>query len=172
MDPAERAGYAILPFVEEWLDTPVGKVPRVNTKLTMRDHWGTFGTRMGYARDNYRVAPGLYAAGKPDKESPVLVTANYKLTFDVIRKTLAGKLEERGVWVLVLETFGINVWCAAGKGTFSTEEIVRRAKAAQLRKLVSHKTLVVPQLGRSCCLGLWRTPRVWLQCEIRACQGG
>jgi hypothetical protein len=73
----------------------------------------------------------------------VLVTANYKLTFDALRRTLAG----RDAWILVLDTRGINVWCAAGKGTFGTSELVSRVNAAGLAQVVSHGVLVLPQLG-------------------------
>ena len=50
-------------------------------------------------------------------------------------------------WILVLDTQGINVWCAAGKGTFGTEELVRRVISENLSEKISHKNLVVPQLG-------------------------
>jgi len=49
--------------------------------------------------------------------------------------------------VLVLDTQGVNVWCAAGKGTFGTNEIIGRVRANRLSEIVSHGTLVVPQLG-------------------------
>ena len=65
---------------------------------------------------SYTVDPGLYALGKPDDSSPVLVTANYKMSFDRLREALP----ERDAWILVLDTKGVNVWCAAGKGTFGT----------------------------------------------------
>ena len=48
----------------------------------------------------YSVAPGLYAVGAPDRESDVLVTANYKLSFDTLRRELKGF----NAWVLVLDT--------------------------------------------------------------------
>ena len=92
---------------------------------------------------DYTVEPGLYAVGKPDKESPVLVSANYKLTFDTVRKNLDGL----DCWLLILDTKGINVWCAAGKGTFGTDELINRIEASDLSKYVSHKRLVLPQLG-------------------------
>jgi hypothetical protein len=85
----------------------------------------------------------LYKIGTPDSSSPVLVTANYKLTFDVLRSELA----DVDAWILVLDTNGVNVWCAAGKGTFGTEELVRRMQATGLSDVVSHRKLVVPQLG-------------------------
>ena len=91
----------------------------------------------------YRVPPGLYAHGTPNGDSPVLVTANYKLTFDAVRSQLAG----RDAWLLVLDTKGVNVWCAAAKGTFGTDELVRRVKLTNLAAVVSHDLLIVPQLG-------------------------
>ncbi len=104
---------------------------------------GGAAARLGLQRDSYMVAPGLYAVGEPDRAAPILVTANYKLSFDALRFALP----DRNVWMLVLDTCGINVWCAAGKGTFSTEELVHRLKASGLEKLVDHRRLVVPQLG-------------------------
>ncbi len=136
-------GYRVWPFVEDWFDTPAGRVPRVRTRLGPADLLGRWAMRWGIGRDRYRIAPGLYAVGRPDPAAPVLVTANYKMTFDLVRRDLDGV----DAWILVLETRGINVWCAAGKGTFGTEEVVRRAKAAGLDRLVSHRKLVVPQLG-------------------------
>lgn len=87
--------------------------------------------------------PGLYALGEPDKNSPVIVTANYKLTFDIVRSNLVGF----NLYILVLDTKGVNVWCAAGKGTFGTDELVARLKATHLSDVVSHRTIILPQLG-------------------------
>jgi uncharacterized membrane protein len=50
-------------------------------------------------------------------------------------------------YVLVLDTKGINVWCAAGKGTFGTDELVHRIEVTGLSDLVSHRALILPQLG-------------------------
>jgi acetyl-CoA decarbonylase/synthase complex subunit gamma len=92
---------------------------------------------------NYRVDPGLYALGTPNPKSFVFVTANYKMSFDCLRKALGNQ----DAWILVLDTNGINVWCAAGKGTFGTEELVRRVQASGLEKVVEHRDLILPQLG-------------------------
>jgi acetyl-CoA decarbonylase/synthase complex subunit gamma len=91
----------------------------------------------------YTVAPGLYAVNEPGPDAPVFVSANYKLSFDHLRRALNGIPG----WILVLDTKGINVWCAAGKGTFGTAELVQRVQAVDLAQRVSHRTLVVPQLG-------------------------
>lgn len=119
------------------------KITQVSTKLTTQDRLGACKARWGINRMNYKVDPGLYSVGEPGKESPVLITANYKLSFDMLRKELSGT----DVWILVLDTKGINVWCAAGKGTFGTDELVNRISIVDLAKLVSHKTVVLPQLG-------------------------
>jgi acetyl-CoA decarbonylase/synthase complex subunit gamma len=72
-----------------------------------------------------------------------VVTANYKMSYDNVRRALTG----RNVWLLVLETFGINVWCAAGKGTFGADELVRRIYETGLARVVSHRRLILPILG-------------------------
>ena len=99
--------------------------------------------RWGINRNNYRVNPGLYAVGTPNERSDVFVSANYKLSFDILRKNLNGL----NAWLLVLDTKGVNVWCSAGKGTFGTEELVRRIQSTSLEKFVKHKRLILPQLG-------------------------
>ncbi|MDF2523119.1 MAG: carbon monoxide dehydrogenase-like protein corrinoid/iron-sulfur protein [Clostridiales bacterium] len=125
------------------VQTSAGIVPQVSTKLIFSDIFGSCKARWGVNRMNYKINPGLYAVGTPDKDSTVLVTANYKLTFDALRKELSGL----NAWILVLDTKGINVWCAAGKGTFSTEELVARIKKANLHEIVSQRTLILPQLA-------------------------
>ncbi len=92
---------------------------------------------------HYTVDPGLYALGRPDEKSPVLATANYKMSFDRLRKALPG----RNAWILVLDTKGINVWCAAGKGTFGTAELVARIGSSGLERVVSHREVILPQLS-------------------------
>lgn len=141
--PLERPGYQLLHFVDRFVDTAAGPVPRIRTKLGTKDHWATVKTRWGVGRMDYKVAPGLYCVGEPGPEAPVLVTANFKITFDVLRRELEGL----DAWILVLDTRGINVWCAAGKGTFSTDEVVKRVKQTRLDKVVDHHSLILPQLS-------------------------
>lgn len=130
-------------WVSGYLDTLVGRVPRAAARWTWRDRLGAWAVCWGLGRMRYTVTPGLYAVGRPQLESPLLVTANYKLSFDHVRRALAGF----DAWVLVLDTKGVNVWCAAGKGTFGTEELVRRIARTEVARIVSHRLLVVPQLG-------------------------
>jgi len=130
-------------WITGWLPTLAGIYPIISTTLSTGDVIGGWLVRWGVNRMGYRVNPGLYAVGKPDASSPVLVTANYKLTFDSLRKRLQGI----DAWVLVLDTKGVNVWCSAGKGTFGTEELIGRIKSVNLFSLVKHRTLILPQLA-------------------------
>ncbi len=139
----ERPGYTLCPYVESFVQTQAGAIPKIKTTLTATDRLGTFKVRLGIHRDQYKVTPGLYCLGDATAISPVLVTANYKLTFDILRNQQAGT----DAWILVLDTRGINVWCAAGKKTFSTQEVIQRVKQTRLAEVVSHKKLILPQLS-------------------------
>lgn len=131
------------PWTDGVVTTPLGDVPRVRTELIASDRIGTLKARCSIGRMDYRVMPGVYAVGNPTSDSPVFVSANYKFSFDSLRRVLGG----RDAWLLVLDTHGINVWCAAGKGLFGTDELVRRVMVTGLRRLVSHRRLVLPQLS-------------------------
>lgn len=141
--PHEKPGYQLCPYVADFVESPVGPVPRLSTVLSWRDRLGTFRARLGFLRNDYLVAPGLYCVGRPDRQAPVLVTANYKLTLDTLRENLGGI----PAWILVLDTRGINVWCAAAHQTFGTVELVRRLALCRLEQVVEHRLLIVPQLG-------------------------
>ena len=130
-------------FVEGSVQTKMGTVPRISSTLSGADRWGTIKARWGVGRMRYTIEPGLYALGNPDEHAPVLVTANYKMSFDRLREALPG----RDAWILVLDTNGINVWCAAGKGTFGTEELVRRIEYNGLAQIVAYRELILPQLS-------------------------
>lgn len=119
------------------------EIVKVPAELTCEDKAGTWKARWNMGRMHYFVEPGLYAVGDPTEQSDVLVSANYKMSFDRLRASMAG----RDAWILVLDTDGINVWCAAGKGTFGTDELVKRIADVNLSEIVSHKKVIVPQLG-------------------------
>lgn len=131
----------------EWIigqiSTPAGIISQVAPRLTFRDKLGTWKARWNIKRMDYKVPPGLYAVGHPDTASPVLVTANYKMSFDRLRQELDGL----NLWILVLDTKGVNVWCAAGKGTFGTAGLVEEIARTKLAEVVNHRKVILPQLG-------------------------
>jgi hypothetical protein len=130
-------------YVVGFVEIKERRIPVVSTRLRLRDLLGGWLVRWDVGRASYRVSPGLYAVGTPGVDSPVLVTGNYKLSFDTVRKVLKGI----DAWILVLDTKGINVWCAAGKGTFGTEELLNRIAAVRLGELLPRPRLVLPQLS-------------------------
>jgi len=113
------------------------------SQITLANRWDHILARWAVNRNGHRVDPGLYTLGNPDPDSPVFVTGNYTLSFDALRSQLEGI----DSYILVLDTKGINVWCAAGKGTFGTEELIHRVDTTQLKDIVNHRELILPQLG-------------------------
>ncbi|MCL5257123.1 MAG: mercury methylation corrinoid protein HgcA, partial [Chloroflexi bacterium] len=123
--------------------TAVDTIKRTASTVTGANRWDHFLARWGWKRSEHLVEPGLYALGNPTPGSPVFVTANYTLSFDALRSSLAGL----DCYIMVLDTKGINVWCAAGKGTFSTAEVLNRIEKTGLADIVSHRLLILPQLS-------------------------
>ena len=118
-------------------------VMKADSNVAFGEKVSHFLIRLGIKRYSFSVKPGLYALGDPSSEDPVLVSANYKLTFDHLRASV----RNRNLWILILDTRGINVWCAAGKGTFGTEELIDKIKKTGLLNKVRHRKMILPQLG-------------------------
>jgi cyclopropane fatty-acyl-phospholipid synthase-like methyltransferase len=99
-----------------------------------------------------KVRSGLYALGRPDRSSPVLVTGNFDLTVRRLVRAIDGVVD---AWILVADSAGINVWCAAGGGYFTAEKVIAAVKSSHLDQVVDHHALILPQL---CANGVdgWR----------------
>jgi len=123
--------------------TNAASITPTASSLTLANHLDHFLARWAVNRMGHRVEPGLYSLGNPTPDSPVFVTANYTLSFDALRSSLKGI----DGYILVLDTQGINVWCAAGKGSFGTDELVKRIEATELDEVVKHRVVILPQLG-------------------------
>ena len=131
------------------------------SSLTAANYWDHFLARWAVNRAGHRVEPGLYALGNPTPDSPVFVSANYTLSFDALRSAL----KDIDCFIMVLDTKGINVWCAAGKGTFGTDELVKRIEATHLHEVVNHRNLILPQLGAPGVSGFEVTKRSHFKVE-------
>lgn len=119
------------------------EIRTTTAEIDSHARWDHVQVRLSYRRMDHLVSPGLYRLGTPDQDSPVLVTANYTLSFDALRSSLRGI----DCYIMVLDTKGVNVWCAAGKGTFGTEEVVRKVHETGLADIVRHRRIILPQLG-------------------------
>jgi NAD-dependent dihydropyrimidine dehydrogenase PreA subunit len=89
------------------------------------------------------IPTGLTRIGNPDHDSPVLVTCNFYLTV----RRLMRNLRESDVWLLVVDSKGVNVWCAAGGEEFNTRSVVSAVRTSGISDLVDHRTLILPPLG-------------------------
>ncbi|MGA9531719.1 MAG: corrinoid protein-associated methyltransferase CpaM, partial [Anaerolineales bacterium] len=87
--------------------------------------------------------PGLYRLGSPNKGSPLLVTGNFDLTVRRLTASLDGRLD---AWVLVVDSAGINVWCAAGGGFLTAEGVIGALRASGLDGYLDHHVMILPQL--------------------------
>lgn len=88
------------------------------------------------------TALGLQKIGNPGPDSPVLVTCNFYTTVKRLKKALAGL----DLWLLVAESKGVNVWCAAGAEEFSTRSVVSAVKVSGIAETVGHRKLILPPL--------------------------
>lgn len=91
----------------------------------------------------YSVEPELRKLGNPNQDSPVFVTTNFTLTVKRFLKQLKGI----DCYLLIAPSNGINVWCGACGGDFTTESVISIIKTSRINELVSHRTLILPQLS-------------------------
>ncbi len=110
------------------------------TLNVLKDLWLLFGRLFPFP-----TRSGLRRAGNPGRSSPVLVTCNFELT---VRKVVqALEHDHVDAWLLVAPTKGINVWCAAGGGHFTTDTVVSIIKTSGIESLVDHRQVILPQLS-------------------------
>lgn len=91
----------------------------------------------------HATAPGLRAIGRPGPDSPVLLTGNFTLTVRRMARVLAG----RDAWLLVANSKGINVWCAAGGGHLTDHDVIAVLRSSGIDARVAHRDLILPQLA-------------------------
>ncbi len=122
---------------------------RTTLRTLLIDLWGLF---LRIIPPYPKVRPGFYAVGQPDADSAVLVTGNFDLTVRRLVRELDGKQD---VWLLVADSKGINVWCAAGGGYFTADSVIAAIRSSPLERTVKHRQLILPQL---CANGVdaWR----------------
>ncbi|MFC1849368.1 HgcAB-like fusion protein [candidate division CSSED10-310 bacterium] len=91
----------------------------------------------------HAVEPGLRKVGNPNPDSPVIVTSNFSLTV----KRVTRSLREQNIWLLVVNSGGINVWCAATGGMFTQNRVVDALKVMDLAQKVTHRQIILPALA-------------------------
>jgi len=88
------------------------------------------------------TTPGIYEIGRPDKNSPVLITSNFSLTYFIV----SGEIENSRIpaWLLVMDTEGLSVMTAWAAGKFVADTIGAFVKKCGITDKVSHRKLIIP----------------------------
>ncbi len=91
----------------------------------------------------FPIEPTLMKIGNPTSESPVFLTCNFVLTVKRVLK----EIENIDCYLLIAPSRGINVWCGACGDDFNTDSVLSILKTSGIGDLVSHRTLILPQLS-------------------------
>ncbi len=91
----------------------------------------------------FPVEPTLIKVGNPTSQSPVLLTCNFILTVKRVLKAI----KNLDCYLLIAPSKGINVWCGACGDDFRTDSVLSILKTSGIDDLVSHRTLILPQLS-------------------------
>jgi NAD-dependent dihydropyrimidine dehydrogenase PreA subunit len=86
---------------------------------------------------------GLVRLGNPGRSAPVLLTCNFRLTVERVRRALDGI----DAYLLVANSRGVNVWCAATGGLLTNHDVVSVLKTSGIDELVDHRQVILPQLA-------------------------
>jgi len=86
---------------------------------------------------------GLVKIGNPGRNAPVLLTGNFRLTVERVRRALEGM----DAYLLVANSRGVNVWCAATGGHLTNHDVISVLKTSGIGKLVDQRRVILPQLA-------------------------
>jgi len=86
---------------------------------------------------------GLVRIGRPGRDSPVLLTGNFRLTVERVVRCVKGI----DAYLLVANSRGVNVWCAATGGLLGNHDVVSVLKTSGVGDLVAHRRVILPQLA-------------------------
>jgi len=90
---------------------------------------------------------GIYEINNPTKESPLIITSNFSLTYFIV----SGEVESSRVpcWMLIKDTEGLSVLTGWAAGKFVADAIAPFVKKCGIEEKINHKTLVIPGAAAS-----------------------
>jgi NAD-dependent dihydropyrimidine dehydrogenase PreA subunit len=100
--------------------------------------WETFHTL--FRNFNFPCDLCLVRIGNPTPYSPVFLSGNYTLTVERLKAALA----RTDCYLLVANSRGSNVWCAAGMNEFSEHDVIDAINVADLSSIVRHRQIITP----------------------------
>lgn len=89
-----------------------------------------------------QVEAKIYEIGKPDRNSPVIVTTNFSITYF----TVAGEVEASKIpaYIISCDSEGMSVLTAWAAEKFTAEKIAETLKKTGIEGMVSHKKMIIP----------------------------
>jgi len=89
-----------------------------------------------------QVKAGLYPINNPDKDSPILFTVNFSLTYF----TVAGDIEKSRMpaWLLVVDTEGLSVLTAFSAGKLTSETVAEALRSTEAMAKSGKGLLIIP----------------------------
>ncbi|MFA7705591.1 MAG: acetyl-CoA decarbonylase/synthase complex subunit gamma [Candidatus Omnitrophota bacterium] len=124
---AKYAGIVLIKGIESWA---------VLSILTLRQNIYTD------PQKPLQIEPKLYPIGKATKESPVLITTNFSLSY----YTVLGEVEASKIpsYILSVDTEGMSVLTAWAAEKFNAESITKSLDKCGIKDIVAHKNLIIP----------------------------
>ncbi len=86
------------------------------------------------------VDPGLKILGKPDENSPVMLTTNFALTY----YTVANDIENIDGYLMVIDSEGLSVESAVAGRKLTPDKVKDSIKDLKIEDKVKHRKLIIP----------------------------
>lgn len=89
-----------------------------------------------------QVTQNIYKIGEPTKDSPLLITTNFSLSYFIV----LGEVENSKVpsWLAVMDVEGLSVLTAWAAGKFTASKIAQFILESGVEDSISHKELIIP----------------------------
>jgi acetyl-CoA decarbonylase/synthase complex subunit gamma len=148
-------GYPVMAFTEEVdsdleLAEAVSYVAKYASIVVVRNTDSGFMLPLLTARQDIyqdpqkpvQVEPKLYEIGKVTRQSPVLVTTNFSITYF----TVAGEIEasKAGTYLICTDAEGMSVLTAWAAEKFTAERIREAMEKCGVSGMVDHRTITIP----------------------------
>jgi acetyl-CoA decarbonylase/synthase complex subunit gamma len=93
------------------------------------------------------VTQGIYEIGEPGKDSPVLITTNFSLTYFIV----SGEIEGSRIpsWLLIMDTEGLSVMTAWAAGKFAGDTVAMFVKKSGIADKIAQKKIIIPGYAAS-----------------------
>ncbi len=88
------------------------------------------------------VQEGIYEVGKPDENSPVLVTTNFALTYFIVNGEIEGS--KVPCWLMIKDSEGLSVLTAWAAGNFAGDDVGMFVKKSGIENKVNTRELIIP----------------------------